>query len=190
MPLSIRWITNSPSQQGCSNRTFDFSFGTPIPYNQLQCNLCFPKEREGTHLTWCYIATEITALCGHDCWRLTSVPDRTNHLSHSFSTVCKVLSAPSIWTNLIFTTTLPIGTLLSATSTNKDTEAERLNKLPITHSHRERMTLNPDLGGPTSPCNGAHQTKAEEPACVTACCQKQNTERLKEAKVYVSQVLG
>lgn len=40
-----------------------------------------------------------------------------------------------------------IGTLLSATSTNKETEAERLNKLPVTHSHRERMTLNPDLGG-------------------------------------------
>ena len=94
VPILLRWITNSLFQQGWSNRTFDFSFGTSILYNQLQSSPCFPKEREGTHLTWCYIAVRITALCGHDCWRLTSVPDRTNPLSHSLSTVRKVLSAP------------------------------------------------------------------------------------------------
>ena len=61
-----------------------------------------------------------------------------------------VLSAPNILTNLIFTTPLGIGTLLSANSTDKETEAERLNKLPVSQSHRYRINLNPNVGDPTS----------------------------------------
>lgn len=105
-------------------------------FHALNSNLTWVflcRERE---LTLCYMVMKATALRGSDCCNLPSTTNITNYFSHSLSTMYMVLSAPNILTNLIFTAPLGRGTLLNANSRDKETEAERLNKLPVSQSHR------------------------------------------------------